>query len=113
MKLLHDYILVKECIPENELAGTGLKMKYDETSTFMEVEVVGVSENLVLDYMKYYQGLSKLDATCLVNSYYIIGKHLIIRRVSKTPYKDGLYFISFKDVIAVVDEGGENENGNN
>lgn len=112
MRLLHDYILVKEYIPENELAGTGLKMKYDDTSTFMEVEIVDVSENLILDYMKYYQGLSKLDATCLVNSYYIIGKHLIIRRVSKTPYKDGLYFISFKDVIAVVDDGG-NEDGNN
>ena len=104
MKLLNDYILVKECIPDNNLEGTNLKVKYDDNDPFMEVEIIDFSKDLVLEYVKYYPGLSKQDATMLVNSYYSIGNHLIIRRISKTPYKDGLYFISFKDVIANKDD---------
>lgn len=102
IKLLNDFLLVKECIPELTVEDSGLKFTYDDNSPFMEVEIMDVSQDLGLEYMKYYQCLSKVDAAMLVNSYYKVGRHLIIRRVSKTPYKDGLYFISFKDVIAVL-----------
>ena len=104
MKLLSDYILVKEVIPEVTMEDSNLKFTYDDNSPFMEVEIVDVSQNLPLEYVKYYSALSKMDAVTLVNSYYRIGNHLIIRRVSKTPYKDGLYFISFKDVIATMEK---------
>ena len=104
MNILGDYILVKECIPELTMNDSNLKFTYDDNSSFMEVEIVQASENLALEYTKFYPNLSKMDATVLVNSYYKEGNHLIIRRVSKTPFKDGLYFISFKDVIAVIDE---------
>lgn len=102
MNLLSDYILVKEVLPENNFEDTDLKFKYDDNDPFMEVEIKDISKDLVLEYTKYYPSLSRNDATMMVNSYYKIGNHLIIRRVSKTPYKDGLYFISFKDVIAVI-----------
>ena len=110
MKLVNDYILVKECISENTFEDSNLKFSYDDNSTFMEVEIIDVSRDMILEYIKYYQSLSKADATMLVNSYYKIGNHLIIRRVSKTPFKDGLYFISFKDVIAVCNNEGGNNN---
>ena len=101
MKLLHDYILVKEVIQNDTLEGTTLKTKYDDTERFMVVEIVEVSPCLPAEYAKYYPGIGHHDIRTIISNTYQIGNKLIINRVAKTPYKDGLYFISFKDVIAL------------
>lgn len=101
MKLLHDYILVKEVIQNDTLEGTTLKTKYDDTERFMVVEIIEVSPCLPAEYAKYYPGLGHSDIRTIISNTYQIGNKLIINRVAKTPYKDGLYFISFKDVIAL------------
>lgn len=101
MKLLHDYILVKEVIQNDTLEGTTLKTKYDDTERFMVVEIVEVSPCLPAEYAKYYPGIGHADIRKIISNTYQKGNKLIINRVAKTPYKDGLYFISFKDVIAL------------
>lgn len=104
MRVMHDYLLVKEVIQNNTLEGTTLKTKYDDTERFMFVEVIEASDNLCLEYAKYYPNIGSQEARLLVKQCYAPGTQLIINRVAKTPYKDGLYFISFKDVIAIEKE---------
>lgn len=101
MQVLHDYLLVKEVMEDSNIEGTNLKIKYDDTERFMVVEIVEASTTLDMEYTKYYPQISSQDANILVKTIYQKGTRLIINRVAKTPYKDGLYFISFKDIIAV------------
>lgn len=101
MRVLHDYLLVKEIIEDNKLEGTNLTRAYDDTERFMTVEIIERSVELEAEYAKYYPMLSFQDSKMLVNSFYKHGTRLIINRVAKTPYKDGLFFISFKDIIAI------------
>lgn len=101
MKLLHDYILVEEYKVENKLGDTGLTIKYDDSERFMFVRVLDVSPMLKSCYLKDYPTLTPTEANTIVSTSYTKGNILIINRVAKTPYKDGQYFISYKDVIAV------------
>lgn len=110
MKLIHDYLLVKEIIPKKTIGNTGLQFKYDDSDRFMTVEIVERSELLANEYYKYLCGPSTPDASALkqlkilVDDFYSVGNKLLINRVAKTPFKDGLYFISFKDVICVLSD---------
>lgn len=104
MKLMHDYILVEEYKPENTLGDTGLKVKYDDSERFMFVKIKEVSPMIKSCYLKEYPTISEVEVSAIVNSAYKEGNILIINRVAKTPYKDGMYFISYKDVIAVEQE---------
>ena len=101
MRLLHDYLLVKEIISTDKIEGTSLNMKYDDTNRFMTVEIVDVSSELALEYSKYYPSLKINDAKMITDRLYKKGNILVITRVAKTPYKDGLFSISFKDVVAL------------
>lgn len=110
MQLLHDNLLVREVMKDTTIGGTGLRYKYDDDDPFMEVKVVDVSIELGAEYAKYYSTLGKQDLQVVRNTIYCVGSHLLIRRINKVPYKDGLFFISFKDVIAVLDEEDKNLN---
>lgn len=101
LKLMHDYLLVKEIIEDTKIEGTNLNIKYDDSERFMTVEVVDKSYLLAAEYKKYYNSVPSIEAHSIANLYKP-GTQLIINRVAKTPYKDGLYFISFKDVIAIT-----------
>lgn len=101
-QLIYDYLLVKEVIPEDTIGDTGLKTKYDDSERFMYVEVVQASEMLADSILKEYPNMSETYVQeVLVDGCFRPGNILIINRVAKTPYKDGLYFISIKDVIGV------------
>ena len=108
MTLMHDFLLVKELEENSTIAGTNLKYKFDDSNTFMNVEIIDVSKELPMEYAKYYNlDLSlKKDIDRIINSFYKIGNKAIIRRISKVPYQDGLYFCSFKDIIAVLSDTG-------
>lgn len=100
MKPIHDYLLVKELMFDDKIEGTNLSIKYDDSERFMYVEIVDVSKDIVPELSKYYPMLSAPDVRLMVSQVYVPGNKLIINRVAKTPYKDGTYFISFKDIIA-------------
>lgn len=100
MKLLHDNLLVKEVVKDATIKGTNLSYKYDDDDPFMEVEVIDVSRELVSEYCKCYPNVNLVEAGVNCTAYYAVGNHLLIRRINKVPYRDGLFFISFKDVIA-------------
>jgi len=102
MKLLADFLLVKEVISDDKIEGTSLSYKYDDTDRYMYVEVIDRSKMLEYEYCKQYKDMTLEQAHTICNSYYRTGNKLIISRVAKTPYKDGTYFISYKDIIAVM-----------
>lgn len=107
MNLMHDFLLVKEIEENSVIEGTTLKRKFDDSDTFMNVEIIGVSEELPMEYAKFYNiDMSKAhgDIMRIINSYYKVGNRAIIRRISKVPYENGLYFCSFKDIIAITSD---------
>ena len=109
-ELLHDFILVKEVVMENKIEGTNLNVKYDDTERYMFAEIVQVSRNLPLELMKYYPELQKESPSSvknLIEKIYKPGNKVILQRIAKVPFKDGLYFASFKDVLAVLKENGK------
>jgi len=108
MQLLHDNLLVKEAMKDTTIGGTSLHYKYDDDDPFMEVEVIDVSVELSAEYAKYYSSMNNLDLKFVISNIYSVGSHLLIRRINKLPYKDGLFFISFKDVIAVLNKEDKN-----
>lgn len=102
-----DFILVKEVILEKKIEGTDLNMKYDDNEHFMVAEIVDISEDLPLEFAKYYPVLqteSYASLRNLVSSRLKPGTKVILQRIAKVPYKDGLYFASFKDILAIVKE---------
>lgn len=100
--LLYDYLLVEEVFPNTTLEGTTLKRKYDDSERFMFVKVIQTSEMLQHELLKTYKTLDAESVTELINRYFKEGSILIINRVAKTPYTDGTYFVSIKDVIGVT-----------
>ena len=107
--LLHDFILVKEVVMENKIEGTNLNVKYDDTEGYMFAEIVQVSRDLPLELVKYYPELQNEPSSSvknIVEKIYKPGNKVILQRIAKVPFKDGLYFASFKDVLAVIDEQG-------
>ena len=100
--LLFDYLLVEEVVPNDKLGDTGITLKYDDTERFMYVKIIQASPELYLEINKMYPALSTAACNEFVNGYFEPGKVLLINRVAKTPYKEGTYFISIKDVIGVI-----------
>lgn len=103
--LLHDFLVVKEIVMDNKIEGTNLNIKYDDTERYMFAEIVQVSSELALEYVKYYPKLQEESFTAIsniVNKTYKPGTKVILQRIAKVPFKDGLYFVSFKDILAVV-----------
>ena len=98
-----DFILVKEVEDTGTIGDTELKLKYDDNSHFMVAEIVKVSTELAIEYVKYYSlvNLSHNDRMELL-SRYKPGRKVVLQRIAKVPYKDGLYFASFKDILAFV-----------
>lgn len=101
MEPVQDYLLVSEVIRDDKLEGSNLKIKYDDTERFMYVKVEKVSRDIVPEVAKLYNLPSHRVDIFDFTKPYQEGNILIINRVAKTPYKDGQYFISIKDVIAV------------
>lgn len=101
MEPIQDYLLVEEIIKTESISGTGLKTKYDDTERFMYVKVLKASKYLPLEISKMYNLESPMSIPMEVINDFAPGNTLIINRVAKTPYKDGQYFISIKDVVAV------------
>lgn len=99
-----DFILVKEVILDNKIEGTDLNIKYDDNEYYMTAEIVAVSEDLALEYSKYYPLLQTetLGAVKTLLSKIKPGTKVVLQRIAKVPYKDGLYFASFKDILAIV-----------
>lgn len=88
INLCHDNILVTE-LHKDSKAGA-LIVNQDESSAYIFVKIEGASkesiESLNLD-------LNKLDDTIL-----------IINRVAKIPFIQNKFFVSYKDVIAIIDK---------
>lgn len=101
MDLIYDYLLVREVIEESKIEGTSLTIKHDDSERFMIVEVMDHSFMLVDEYVKMYPTIEE-ETILNLNKVFSVGSRLVINRVAKTPYKEGLYFISIKDVIAQV-----------
>lgn len=105
LTLLHDFILVKEITDNGTIEGTNLNLKYDDSSHFMLAEIVEISQELHLEYIKQYPALQEegsYNVKRFVNSLYKPGTRIVLQRIAKVPYKDGLYFASYKDVLAIV-----------
>lgn len=100
MEPVQDYLLVEEVIKDNVIEGTNLKTKYDDTERFMYVKVIKTSRDIIPEVSKLLHLTQNIRITDFIKPYQE-GNILIINRVAKTPYKDGQYFISIKDVIAV------------
>lgn len=100
MEPVQDYLLVEEIIKDSVIEGTNLKTKYDDTERFMYVKVIKTSRDIIAEVSKLYKLPPNVKVQELARPYQV-GNILIINRVAKTPYKDGQYFISIKDVIAV------------
>lgn len=103
LTLRGDFILVKELNEDQKIEGTNLTMKYDDNSHFMLAEIVDISNELALEYAKYYPAIKNImDAKAVVKKFKP-GTKVVLQRIAKVPYKDGLYFASFKDILAFID----------
>lgn len=102
-----DFILIKEVIPESKIEGTDLNIKYDDNEHFMVAEIIQVSEDLPLEYSKYYPILQgeTIGAIKTLIAKIKPGAKVVLQRIAKVPYKDGLYFASFKDILAIITDG--------
>lgn len=84
IRLCHDNILVTE-IPRDSKAGV-LVVSQDESSAYMFVKIEEISPEAT-------EALSIDDPECL----------LVVQRTAKLPFIQNKFFISYKDVIAVID----------
>lgn len=105
LHLRGDFILVKEVNLDDKIEGTNLNIKYDDNSHFMTAEIVEVSDELMIEYAKYYNltNSNYRDLQTLVSKYKP-GHKVVLQRIAKVPYKDGLYFASFKDILAFISD---------
>lgn len=103
LTLRGDFILVKELNEDQKIEGTNLTMKYDDNSHFMLAEIVDVSDELALEYAKYYPAIKNIMDAKAVAKKFKPGTKVVLQRIAKVPYKDGLYFASFKDILAFID----------
>lgn len=103
LTLRGDFILVKELNEDQKIEGTNLTMKYDDNSHFMLAEIVAISDELALEYAKYYPAIKNIMDAKAVAKKFKPGTKVVLQRIAKVPYKDGLYFASFKDILAFID----------
>lgn len=103
LTLRGDFILVKELNEDQKIEGTNLTMKYDDNSHFMLAEIVDISDELALEYAKYYPAIKNIMDAKAVAKKFKPGTKVVLQRIAKVPYKDGLYFASFKDILAFID----------
>ena len=105
-----DFLLIKEVTETGKIEGTNLNILHDDNSHFMIGEIVEVSQELNIEYLRYYglKDISYQDMQALLAKFKP-GKQVIIQRIAKVPYKDGLYFVSFKDILGFITEEPEKE----
>ena len=105
-----DFLLIKEVNETGKIEGTNLNILHDDNSHFMLGEIVEVSQELNIEYLRYYclKDISYQDLQALLAKFKP-GRQVIIQRIAKVPYKDGLYFVSFKDILGFITEESEKE----
>lgn len=103
LTLRGDFILIKEINLDDKIEGTNLNIKYDDNSHFMTAEIVEVSNELALEYAKYYPDIKNVMDAKMITNKFKPGTKVVLQRIAKVPYKDGLYFASFKDILAFID----------
>lgn len=103
LTLRGDFILVKEINEDQKIEGTNLTRKYDDNSHFMVAEIVATSDELPLEYAKYYTAIKNVMDAKAMTKKFKPGTKVVLQRIAKVPYKDGLYFASFKDILAFID----------
>lgn len=86
IKLFHDNILVTELVKDSK-AGA-LIVSQDESSSYMFVKILEISD----------EASKELDVDKTSDSI------LIINRCAKMPFIQDTFFISYKDVKAVIDK---------
>lgn len=92
IKLVHDNILVTEVVKDSK-AGV-LTVSQDESSAYMFVKIIEISEEANSElYDK--NGMKPLDKE---------NQYLVIRRTAKDPFIQDKFFISYKDVRAIIDK---------
>ena len=86
IKLCHDNILVTEIVKDSK-AGV-LTVSQDESSAYMFVKIEEISN----------ESKEQLDISDVEN---II---LVVQRTAKIPFIQSKFFISYKDVVAIIDK---------
>lgn len=86
IRLCHDNILVTELVKDSK-AGV-LTVSQDESSAYMFVKIEEISN----------ESKTALDISDVKN---II---LVVQRTAKIPFIQSKFFISYKDVVAVIDK---------
>lgn len=86
IRLCHDNILVTELVKDSK-AGV-LTVSQDESSAYMFVKIEEISN----------ESKTSLDISDVEN---II---LVVQRTAKIPFIQSKFFISYKDVVAVIDK---------
>lgn len=86
IRLCHDNILVTELVKDSK-AGV-LTVSQDESSAYMFVKIEEISN----------ESKTALDISDVEN---II---LVVQRTAKIPFIQSKFFISYKDVVAVIDK---------
>lgn len=98
IKPLQDNILVKEIVKDSR-AGN-LIVSQDESSAYMFVKVLDISKEALENITS---GLNELEGYVLNNL--ISGDFLIIiSRTAKLPFVQDMFFISYKDIRAIIDK---------
>lgn len=104
MLLMHDFLLVEELSNNDTIEGTNLKILQDDLSPFMHVKIVDCSAELLQEYLKYYPGIAPSKALFIIKNFYKPGNKILINRIAKKATDNGLYLVSFKDVLAVEED---------
>ena len=86
IRLCHDNILVTELVKDSK-AGV-LTVSQDESSAYMFVKIEEISN----------ESKTSLDISDVEN---VI---LVVQRTAKIPFIQSKFFISYKDVVAVIDK---------
>lgn len=85
IRLCHDNILVTELVKDSK-AGV-LTVSQDESSAYMFVKIEEISQEAAL----------QLDISDL-------NVILVIQRTAKIPFIQNKFFVSYKDVVAIIDK---------
>ena len=88
IRLCHDNILVTEIVKDSK-AGV-LTVSQDESSSYMFVKIEEIS-----DEAKDTLEISTIEKENVL---------LVIQRTAKIPFIQNKFFISYKDVVAVIDK---------
>lgn len=95
---LKDNILVKEIVKDSK-AGN-LIVSQDESSAYMFVQVLDISKESLESIAKDLDELEGYTCDSLKDGDFII----VISRTAKLPFVQDKFFISYKDIRAIIDK---------